>query len=355
MFDPVSSCFQFDRSGQLKKLFGVKSDADSFIGKIVDICQGLSNANWYDFGVGMGSILLLVLLKELKQRSGEWKCAQNVIISKIIWFLGTAKAAIVTILMMSIAIGIEGPIKPSGDSTTLTPIQNFLNGDCRPGTIIQNTTDPDSINGIKANCTILTLTKIQNVPAPLFGVPALMGYDYPYCKEGKADDVVPPEVCQDLTCPKGSCAAHSVSFSDMVGALSAGLIIQPIISYLELISLGKSFAKKDQYQIDSTQEMVALGASNLMNSFVYGVFPVTAGMSRSAVNYQANAATQLSAWVTAGVMCLACWLLADIFVYIPSAALAAVIIVSASSLFNFADWKVRNTFKSSYTNSLTFS
>ena len=202
---------------------------------------------------------------------------------------------------------------------------------------------------------MLTLTKIQNVPAPLFGVPALMGYDYPYCKEGKADGDEPPEVCQDLTCPKGSCAAHSVSFSDMVGALSAGLIIQPIISYLELISLGKSFAKKDQYQIDSTQEMVALGASNLMNSFVYGVFPVTAGMSRSAVNYQANAATQLSAWVTAGVMCLACWLLADIFVYIPSAALAAVIIVSASSLFNFADWKVRNTFKSSYTHSLTFS
>ena len=126
----------------------------------------------------------------------------------------------------------------------------------------------------------------------------------------------------------------------MIGALSAGLIIQPIISYLELISLGKSFAKKDQYQIDATQEMVALGASNLANSFVYGVFPVTAGMSRSAVNYQANAATQLSAWVTAGVMCLACWILAPIFVYIPSAALAAVIIVSASSLFNIADWKV---------------
>ena len=34
---------------------------------------------------------------------------------------------------------------------------------------------------------------------------------------------------------------------------------KPIISYLELISLGKSFAKKDQYQIDATQEMVALG------------------------------------------------------------------------------------------------
>ena len=42
------------------------SDADGFIGKIVDIFEGLTSdagANWYDFGVGMGSIALLILLK----------------------------------------------------------------------------------------------------------------------------------------------------------------------------------------------------------------------------------------------------------------------------------------------------
>ena len=50
----------------MKKLFGVPSDAEGFIGKIVDIFEGLTSdagANWYDFGVGMGSIALLVLLK----------------------------------------------------------------------------------------------------------------------------------------------------------------------------------------------------------------------------------------------------------------------------------------------------
>ena len=50
--------------GQLKKLFGVKTESEGFIGKIVDICKGLDNANWYDFGVGMGSIAMLVLLKD---------------------------------------------------------------------------------------------------------------------------------------------------------------------------------------------------------------------------------------------------------------------------------------------------
>ena len=84
--------------------------------------------------------------------------------------------------------------------------------------------------------------------------------------------------------------------------------------------------------------MIALGFSNVINSMVFGVFPVSAGMSRSAVNYQemiiwtkviiipewllnqtkANAATQLSAWVTAGVILISVAFIADIFVYIPS-------------------------------------
>ena len=45
-----------------------------------------------------------------------------------------------------------------------------------------------------------------------------------------------------------------VSFSDMTSALGAGIFVQPIISYLELISIGKNFAKKEQYKIDPTQE-----------------------------------------------------------------------------------------------------
>ena len=63
--------------------------------------------------------------KELKLRSANWSCAKNVIISKIIWFLGTAKAAIVTIIMMCIAVAIENP----------DHIDTFLAGECSPGTI----------------------------------------------------------------------------------------------------------------------------------------------------------------------------------------------------------------------------
>ena len=39
----------------------------------------------------------------------------------------------------------------------------------------------------------------------------------------------------------------------MIGVIGIGLLVQPIISFLEIISLGKSFAKKKSYQIDPTQ------------------------------------------------------------------------------------------------------
>ena len=45
-----------------------------------------------------------------------------------------------------------------------------------------------------------------------------------------------------------------VSYEDMIRCLGAGLLIQPIVSFLQTISLAKSFAKKPpQYQIDPTQ------------------------------------------------------------------------------------------------------
>ena len=65
--------------GQLKKIFGVKSSSDGFIGKIVDICTEVFNgkSNYYDLGVGLGSIAMLIGLKELKGRSANWKYLQQ--------------------------------------------------------------------------------------------------------------------------------------------------------------------------------------------------------------------------------------------------------------------------------------
>ena len=54
--------------GQFKNLFGVQSNREGFIGQIIDLFEELlaGKANWYDFGVGIGSLVLLILLGKLK-------------------------------------------------------------------------------------------------------------------------------------------------------------------------------------------------------------------------------------------------------------------------------------------------
>ena len=246
--------------GQLKKIFGVKVTGETFFTKIHDIVTHIfdGNANWYDFLIGMSSIVILVALKKLKAYSAKSDRLRE---SKIIWFICTAKAAIVTILMMVVAVMAESPAK----------VDNYLNHNCLSG-------HRDPVN--KNNCTTLTLTKIRNVKFPAFKSPPFH-FNYEFCnyKEGQdwyydSDPRYPPGFHRSTQNYTIKCKPHEeqdiwfIGFSDVTSALGGGLIIQPIISYLELISLGKNFAKQDHARVDPTQEMIALGLTNVMNSFV---------------------------------------------------------------------------------------
>lgn len=156
--------------GQVKKLFGISTSREGFIGQIIDIFEELiaGKANWLDFGVGMGSIALLVILGKIKAYSEGPSCKNmNGIIKKILWFLGTAKAAIVCLLMMLIAWLIESD----------EAVENFVEVDCLSNGRDVNSTTP---------CTILTLTKISNVEFPEFGPPAF-SFSYEFCNDGSFD------------------------------------------------------------------------------------------------------------------------------------------------------------------------
>ena len=79
-------------------------------------------------------------------------------------------------------------------------------------------------------------------------------------------------------------------------ALSALLI--SVIGFVESVSVGTTLAAKRRQRIDANQELIALGAANVASS-VSGGFPVTGGFSRSVVNFDAGAETQLASVMTA--------------------------------------------------------
>ena len=88
------------------------------------------------------------------------------------------------------------------------------------------------------------------------------------------------------------------------------------------------------------QELFGWGLSNFVNSFIFGVIPVTSVVSRSTVMKSAGK-TMLATWLTAGLLYVAILFLSDLFVYIPAASLAGVVIIAASSLFQPSEIKVR--------------
>ncbi|KAG0327488.1 hypothetical protein BGZ99_007572 [Dissophora globulifera] len=111
------------------------------------------------------------------------------------------------------------------------------------------------------------------------------------------------------------------------------LLAIALATILEHIAIGKAFARKNRYQIDSNQELLTLGLANVTASF-FGAYTVTGSFSRSAVNFQCGVKTPLAGLVTGALVILALQLLTPLFYYIPDATLSAVIMVAVSSLIS---------------------
>tara|TARA_R110001592_G_scaffold362545_1_gene676969 strand:- start:253003 stop:254748 length:1746 start_codon:yes stop_codon:yes gene_type:complete len=108
-----------------------------------------------------------------------------------------------------------------------------------------------------------------------------------------------------------------------------------LVGFAESFSIGKTLqAKHKDYHINANKELIALGMANISASFVRG-FPVTGGLSRSAVNDQSGAKTPLSSIISAGLIVLTLVFFTSYFYYLPYAILAAVIIVAVSSIVDF--------------------
>ncbi|HLO47209.1 MAG TPA: SulP family inorganic anion transporter, partial [Kamptonema sp.] len=70
-----------------------------------------------------------------------------------------------------------------------------------------------------------------------------------------------------------------------------------------------------------------------------GGYPVAGGVSRSGVNFSANANTPLASMITALIVALTVMFLTPLFYFLPQACLAAIIVMAVSSLFDIATLK----------------
>uniref|UniRef100_A0A5F9CPG2 Solute carrier family 26 member 6 n=1 Tax=Oryctolagus cuniculus TaxID=9986 RepID=A0A5F9CPG2_RABIT len=148
---------------------------------------------------------------------------------------------------------------------------------------------------------------------------------------------------------------------DVVGNIPAGLVppVAPnpqlfaklvgnafaiaVVGFAIAISLGKIFALRHGYRVDSNQELVALGLSNLIGG-IFQCFPVSCSMSRSLVQESTGGNTQIAGAISSLFLLLIILKLGELFRDLPKAVLAAAIIVNLKGmLMQFKDipslWK----------------
>ncbi len=122
---------------------------------------------------------------------------------------------------------------------------------------------------------------------------------------------------------------------DLIGQLLMPAILISIIGFVESVSVAQTLAAKKRQRIDPDQELIGLGAANIGAAFTGG-YPVTGGFARSVVNYDAGAETPAAGAFTAVGLAIAAIALTPLVYYLPTATLAATIVVAVLSLVDFS-------------------
>ena len=121
---------------------------------------------------------------------------------------------------------------------------------------------------------------------------------------------------------------------DLVVQLLPGAAMIAMISFVESLSIAQATALQQRSQLNSNQELIALGLANI-GAGVTSAFPVTGSLSRTVVNADAGAKTPLAGIFSSLFIVVVSLYFTGFFSDLPLAVLAATIIVSIWKLVEF--------------------
>jgi SulP family sulfate permease len=193
--------------------------------------------------------------------------------------------------------------------------------------------------GLSGIVLILVLRKVnKSIPGPLITITLgiLTIYYFQLDKSGVS-------IIQNVPPGLPSFQLPHVSWQ-MIQAMIPFALTIALVGFMESNAIANRIAARHKsYRLDTNQELIALGASNVFSSLIQG-FPISGGFSRTAVNDQAGAKTPMASVFSALLVILTLAFFTPLFYYLPKALLASLIIVAVIGLIDVNEakrlWKV---------------
>ncbi|XP_067133831.1 prestin-like [Centruroides vittatus] len=120
--------------------------------------------------------------------------------------------------------------------------------------------------------------------------------------------------------------------TDLIPKVAIDSLSIAIVAFAITMSMAKIFIKKYKYEIDSNQELLALGSANIFSSF-FLCYPCATSMSRSLVQERAGGKTQLSAFISCLILLVVLLALGPYFYNLPKCILSCIILVALKGMF----------------------
>ena len=182
--------------------------------------------------------------------------------------------------------------------------------------------------------TVLLLLRffLPKLPAALLVVAAAIGLSWALDLQAHGVAVVGP-------IPSGlpGFSVPTASWADVGHLFPAALGIF-LVSFADEILTARAFAGKHNQSVRAAQELLAMGAGNAAAGFTQG-FAIGASGSRTAVNDDMGARSQIAGLVAAATVALILVFLTKPVQYLPKAVLGAVIITAAIGLIDPQAWR----------------
>jgi SulP family sulfate permease len=125
---------------------------------------------------------------------------------------------------------------------------------------------------------------------------------------------------------------------DLIWKLTPGAMAVAAIGLVEAMSVSRTIAAKSGQRLDSNQEFMGQGLASVASGFFSG-YAVSGSFTRSMLNFTSGGRTPLSSVFMAMWVMAAMLVLAPMAVYLPRAALAGVLLVTAWNMVDRAEMK----------------